>query len=479
MFLQAKSQLERGFPSDAERILAHLLSLNPNDANALHLMGALAAITKRPTQAADYFRRALEIAPDEHSWRSNYAKSLAALQDFAGAHREAARALAGNPKSGPAMSVLGRCHLVQGDKAQGEEWLRRAVEGEGEITDALWMLALLCRERMDLNAASDFGKRARAQSGSVRAPQLAIWDVDLLLGDFPAAWKHLEYRWNAPEIFGAPRHQNIPRWRGESAPNKTLLLWCEQGLGDTVQFIRFAAEAARRIPRIVLECPPVLKDMFVRLPWFAAVRAAGEPLLSADVQCSIWDLPDIFQTPLEKIGEHVPYLSCDEKSKARWLQRLGSSPALKVGLAWAGNPKNLAGATRTMQLSDLAPLGSVPNVEFHSLQIGPAAAQVGSIAGLKVADHATRLNSVDQTAGLICSLDLVITIDSFVAHLAGALGRPVWMTIRQMPDWRWLVGRTDSPWYPTMRIFRQAQESQWQSVIEEVRARLADLASKS
>jgi hypothetical protein len=268
-----------------------------------------------------------------------------------------------------------------------------------------------------------------------------------------------------------------PQWAGEDLAGRTILLHCEQGFGDAIQNVRYVHNVASRGGRIVLECHPELRRLFDDFPGADQVIARGQPLPAFDVHCPLSSLPFACRTRLDSIPADVPYLKPHPRLAALWREKV-SGAGLKVGLVWAGNPTHPNDRTRSIRLNQLAPLAAA-GIEFHSLQKGPAAAQVGDAPNrMRIIDHSGQLANYVDTASLISELDLVIAVDTSVAHLSGALGRRTWVLIPFVADCRWLIGRSDSPWYPTMKLFRQHARERWDGAIEELARELMELSNQ-
>jgi tetratricopeptide (TPR) repeat protein len=320
----------------------------------------------------------------------------------------------------------------------------------------------------------------------------------LAMGDFKGGWREHEWRWQTDPLRPGDRHFPQPLWLGETSPaGRTILLHGEQGFGDMLQFCRFAPLVAALAAaadgsgddsgdgakpfNVVLEVPSVLARLMRTMPGPQRVVAQSEPPPEFDVHCPLLSLPLALGTTLETIPAAVPYLAADPDQALARRIRLAAVPGLHVGLVWSGNPRTthrgLAAVDRrrSMPLSLLAPLGTVPGVTFVSLQKGHRADEAKTPPlGMTLHDWTDELWDFADTAALIAGLDLVIGVDTSVVHLAGALGKPVWVLNRYDACWRWLYGRTDSPWYPTMRLFRQSRFGDWDAVIDEVVAALRE-----
>jgi tetratricopeptide (TPR) repeat protein len=297
----------------------------------------------------------------------------------------------------------------------------------------------------------------------------------LTLGDFQQGWEEYEYRLKCKGLF-LRRDFTQPQWDGSPLEARTILLYAEQGVGDALQFIRYLPLVEQRGGRIIVECQAELQRLFQTTAERCQIVADGQPLPAFDLHCSLLSLPRVFQTTLANLPQTVPYLQADAEETRKWQHRLADdSPIVKVGLAWAGNPDHKNDRNRSMKLARLAPLGQAPGVRFFSLQKGATAAQAKTPPpGMDLVDWTEELKDFADTAALIANLDLVIAVDTAVVHLAGAMGKPVWTLLPFVPDWRWLLEREDSPWYPTMRLFRQNSWGDWDSVI----TRVADALSQ-
>ena len=296
----------------------------------------------------------------------------------------------------------------------------------------------------------------------LRAAQVSL--LLLLRGDFAQGWAEYEWRWRCkanPERTYLPR----PQWSGEPLEGKTVLIQTEQGFGDSFQFLRYVPAVADRGAKVVLTVPGALVRLANNLPGVAAVVSEGDPLPNFDFHCPLLSLPNVFATRMETIPASVPYLAPPADASAAWTERLSSYPGLKVGLVWSGNPENRMNPARSTPLAELEPLLRISGIRWFSLQVGSPARDIALVPRHPIDDLAPFLTDFSETAAAICHIDLVISVETAVAHLAGALGRPVWVPLAVVPAWRWLLGREDSPWYPTMRLFRQTTPGDWTPVV--------------
>jgi hypothetical protein len=294
----------------------------------------------------------------------------------------------------------------------------------------------------------------------------------LTLGDLAGAWPHYPWRAHVPSL-GHQRQLDKSQWQGETLHGRTILLHVEQGMGDTLQFVRYAPLVADRGGRVLLLCDraPLIRLLRSWPGRIERIIAADEPLPEFDVHCSLMSLPAIFQTTLATIPPMTPPLQADATLVATWGAKLDALAisGLRVGIAWAGSPQHRNDRNRSVRLTELAPLAAAKDVTFFSLQKGDASAQgAAPPTGMRLIDLTADLADFADTAALLTHLDLVIAVDTSIVHLAGAMNQPVWVMMPFAPDWRWMLKREDSPWYPSMRLFRQSARGQWDDVIARI-----------
>jgi hypothetical protein len=290
-----------------------------------------------------------------------------------------------------------------------------------------------------------------------------------LQGDFAGGWSDYEARWQQAGFALPPYKQ--PRWNGSPLGGKTILLWAEQGLGDTVQFIRYAPLVKQRGGRIIVASQPALIRLLQSCPGIDQLVAKDTPPPPFDVYAPLMSVPGIMGTTMTNVPGTVPYLHADPTLVEHWRRELAALKGFKIGIAWQGNPGYRKDRFRSVPLAYFEPLSRISGVQLLSLQKGPGTEQLAALnPRWPVLDLGGRLDEASgpfrDTAAIMQVLDLVIASDSVVAHLAGALGVPVWVALPRMPDWRWMLHREDSPWYPTMRLFRGTRDGQWGDVFE-------------
>jgi Flp pilus assembly protein TadD len=335
-------------------------------------------------------------------------------------------------------------------------------------------------------SAASFG-RALAFKPHDPSAKIALAFLHLTLGELNVGWPLYEARFDVPALGNPARHFNVPRWSGtQPLEGKVLLVHAEQALGDVVQFSRYLPLLAAQGATLVFEVMPSLKALMHTLPAPIQIVGRGEPLPPVDYYCPLVSLPLALKTQLDTIPAQVPYLAAEPERVARWAQRLRALPGLRVGIAWQGSlavEKLIWARGRSIPLAALEPLAQIPGVSLVVLQKGPGSEQLREVA---FRDRMIDLgpdfddgpDAFLDTAAVIENLDLVISTDTSVVHLAGALARPTWIALPAPPEWRWLLERSDSPWYPTMRLFRQPRRGDWESVVAALVEALTPLASK-
>jgi tetratricopeptide (TPR) repeat protein len=468
---------------DAVTFYRRALALHPPYVEAHQNLGSALSDLGQVDAAIVCLRKALSLRPDYPMAQLNLGNALWAKgrPEEAIAAYEAAIAL--RPDFAEAHTF---CAIVLGEQGQTEPAIAacwRALALQPGYPDAHNALGNLLRAAGRVEEAIGCYRRALALAPDYPDAHFNLGMALLALGEFALGWPEYEWRWQTPQMLAALRRFPQPQWRGEAAPGQRLLIHAEQGLGDTLQFCRFASLAAELGLRVVLEVPRPLVRLCASLSGVEAIVAAGEPLPAFDLHCPMASLPLLLGTRLGTIPAAVPYLAADAAAVAAWRARLAelAGDGLRVGLVWAGNPsldrpaRAAMDRRRSLGGDRLAGVLGVPGVRFVSLQkdgprLPPASPVIDMMPAM--ADFA-------DTAALVAGLDLVIAVDTAVAHLAGALGRPVWMLDRFDPDWRWMMGRRDSPWYPTLRIYRQPRPGDWESVLAEVVRDLGGLASRA
>lgn len=429
----------------ASAIYRLVLHEQPDNAIAMQYLGVISYQNENHEEAASLIKRAIRIQPGIPDFHNNLGLVFHAMGDLGRAVECYRQAIDLNANYVEAWNNLGLALEADGRPAEAIPCYERAIALQPAFAQAHWNLSL----------------------------------VLLATGDFPRGWREYEWRLKTPELAGEAQRFSQPAWNGDPLNGKTILLHPEQGFGDAIQFIRYIPLLTSLGGKIVAEVKPALRRLFAQIPGIERVIAQGEPLPHFDVHCPLLSLPFHFGTTLDNLPAEAPYLSADPQSAELWRQRIPDTHgALKVGLVWAGSPGHKNDRNRSIGLDQFNVLGDIPDLAFFSLQKGPGANQVGQpVVNIHVHDLMEYVEDFADTAALIGQLDLVLCVDTAVAHLAGAMGKPTWVLLPFAPDWRWLQERTDSPWYPSMRLFRQRKNGNWGEVLLRVREALAEKAA--
>jgi len=498
---------DAGRPEAAAEAYGRAAAIAPNLVEAWVNLGNLRREIGQPEAAAEAYRQALKLTPDDAATWSRLGVALDEMGDSTAALESYRKAIALDQACADAHYNLGIALKAQGDLGAAIDSYRQALAADPDQPDALYNLGLAQQADGDAGAAEASYRAALAENpdqaqarnnlGTVLLGQGQVSEaVDIYragAGDDPAATAHANTAWNlgvalllAGELAegwqwyewrfarngAVPPTFDVPRWHLDAPPDARVLVHAEQGYGDALHFIRYVSMVAARCGAVVLEVPPHLKTL---LRGFAGAQvvSAGDRLPDFDFHMPLLSLPGVFATTLDTIPADVPYIMPPADRLADWQDRL-AGPGRRVGLVWRGNPDHVNDHNRSLDPALLAPLLAAPGCQFFSLQKAPADGDWPALQGLgTVTDLAPALTDFAETAAAIAGLDLVITVDTAVAHLAGALGRPCWVLLPHVPDWRWLMDRGDSPWYPSLRLFRQAASADWPAVVDHVAAALA------
>jgi len=457
------------------------LAIDPNQPGALNNRGLALKALRRTGEALADFDRAIALAPNFAAAHNNRANALREMKRFEEAIQSFDRALRIENRSAEVHNNRGAALAALGRPAEALENYDAALALDPGFAQAHDNRGAALRELSRFaEAIASFDEALRLD------PQFVEARVDkalclLLLGDFPTGWALNEHRRKKARYAGhfASRAFARPQWDGsQPLAGKRLFVFWEQGLGDTIQFARFALLAQRSGAKVVFSAQNPLRKLLTSLgPGIEFIDESAAPA-EFDYYCSLLSLPRGFQTTLDSIPAHAPYLSVDPARIRDWRSRLGAQ-GFKIGVAWQGNSASPADLGRSFRLEEYRGLSLIPNVRLISLQKNEGAEQLRDAMRIEVPDD--RASASDEafleTAAIMENLDLVVTSDTSVAHLAGALGRPVWTALRHVPDWRWLLDRNDSPWYPSMRLFRQSSPGDWRSVFREIESAARALAA--
>lgn len=453
-------------PEEAERSFRKAIRLCPDLTIAYANLGAALQAQGKREAAVDCFRLVAQREPNSPNAHYNLAYSLAELGAIGEAVASYRTAISLNPDFTEAHYNLGNLLLSAGKLDEAAASFRCTIALAPSHSDAHNNLGVVLQRQGRFQEALEYFRQAiRHQAENAEAH----WNLAatlLLLGRLPEAWPEFEWRIHTRAF--SPRRFSQSRWNG-SPTSDTVLVYAEQGFGDTMQFVRYLPMVKARAGRVVFECQPELAALLRGCDGVDELVIQAEdgrpPALSFQSQVSLMSLPGVFGTALDTIPHEVPYIHVPPAIRARWRERLGGMGGFKVGIVWSGNPLNTNNHNRSCRLIEFAPLADVRGLALFSLQKGEAAEQVTAIPhGLRLTPLGDELADFADTAAAILEMDLVISVDTAVAHLAGALGQPVWTLLSFIPDWRWMTDRSDTPWYPTMRLFRQPARGDWGSV---------------
>jgi thioredoxin-like negative regulator of GroEL len=416
----------------AEQLYREVLQQQPNHVEALHRLGVIASQIGKHEKAIPFYQKVLTLVPNFAEAHFNLASALQNQDRIEEAIAHYQQGLALQPNYPEVHLNLGAAFKAQGRLEKAIAHYQQAITLKPNYPKAHYNLALALLQH----------------------------------GDLPQGFAEYEWRWQLPH--NPPRDFSQPLWDGLDLQGRRILIHAEQGLGDTIQFIRYAPLVAQRGGYVIAECQAPLVQLLATVPGINQLVTQGATLPHFDVHAPLLSLPHLFGTTLETIPAQFPYISPPESDKLKLEVPPGTT--LKVGIAWAGSPKNPNNRHRSLDVSYFLALLDIPGVAFYSLQKEPPAAELTQLGDRKeqVQDLSKQLQDFTDTAEIVEQLDLVITVDTSIAHLAGALGKSVWVLLNFDPDWRWLIGREDSPWYPSVRLFRQESPGNWHNVFVQV-----------
>lgn len=500
---QAKRLRQQGEFAVAQALCLDVLNVRPDDVDALALLIGLAADERQIEVGLRWVQRALDANPNSVPVYYALGQLWETAEQFAKAEAAYRRTTELDPLHAKAHNNLGCMLHTQGRLDEALLSYQRALQVEPDQPEALRNSALISGQGDDLRVAmSGFEQRIRANPQDAMAhyqlaqiymnfgrsdealagldqairldPNQAEFHFSraqtlLKLGRYPEGWRAYQWRWQIGR-FNAPMQRfSQPCWSGTELPQGTLLIHGETGFGDMFQFVRYATCAAQRCQTVVVECQPALMQLVAKVSGVSRVVAQGGELPAFDAHIPLISLPAVFATDISSIPWSGPYIAADPDLLQDWAHRLSkqNSGELKVGLVWSSNPKNMGQQERSVPLSLLPPLVQLEGVQFFSLQKDASPAHfTDPLQGMRFVDMTADIADFSDTAALLTQLDLVVSVDTAVAHLAGAMGVPVWVMLPFSADWRHHQDRDDNPWYPSMRLFRQTSAGDWGPVLQ-------------
>jgi hypothetical protein len=425
----------------AEHIYREILNDLPDHADALHMLGVISYQLGDYNSAISCFLKTIQV----------------------------------NPSSAEAYYDLGNAYLEKGLPEETINSYRKAIDLNPDFPEAHCNMGLVLHGKGDIAEAINCYRKAIQLDSEFAYAHWNLSHALLLTGSFKEGWREYEWRRTMEDY-----DQDVflkPLWDGRDVPGSTILIHSEQGLGDTLQFIRYVPLVAQRGAKIIVECSKKLKSLLQGVEGISGVVDYDEQAMKFDVHYPLLSLPFLFDTTLETIPSKVPYIWADTPLAQKWKNSVQDDNArIKIGLVWSGYPHYERDLERSCSLETFAPLAQFKDIAFYSLQKGKASEEAKNPPkGMRLIDLTEEIHDFSDTAALMENLDLLISVDTAVAHLAGALGKPVWTLLPFVPDWRWMLHRKDSPWYPTMRLFRQPSPGDWKSVIAEVSGELRQM----
>ena len=438
LMTSAESMRSESRFSEAEMLYRQVLDMDPSHAPAWSGLAQMAMTNRSFELAAPLLGKAIGCAPNEPAHYVDLGICLGSMNRWDLAVQAQRKALQLDPDHLSALNNLGKALGAQNQIGESIVYLRQALRLAPDLAVVHWNLALSL----------------------------------LVAGRLLEGWEEFEWRFRVnPHL---DPNLGVPKWQGEHAPRQTVLLCAEQGIGDCLQFLRYTPLVKARVGRVIVSCPASLVNLVKTAEGVDLAVPDSGPTPGCDSYAMLLSLPRVFGTSLDTIPATVSYLHAPPNF--RQSQAQDKDPECRrIGLVWAGNADHPNDANRSAPLAAFAPLLALPGNQFFSLQVGPRTGDLSQLTGAAlITDWSPHLGDFRDTAAALATLDLLITVDTSVAHLAGALGRPVWMLLPYAPDWRWLLQREDTPWYPTVRLFRQPAPGDWGSVIAELVKALQD-----
>jgi tetratricopeptide (TPR) repeat protein len=467
--------LDKGQLDESIAYSKKAIELNPSLALAYCNLGCAHEKKGSLDQAIADFQKAIELNPSLALAYCNLGSALEEKGRLDHAMAYFQKAIELNPSLALAYCNLGAAFHQKGQFDEAVAYSQKAIELNPSFASAYCNLAIALQEKGQIYEAITHFQKAIVLNPNLEDAHYNMSLALLLSGNFKQGWKEYEWRWRRKDFcscnsFHQPDNFSQPCLNGTDFSGLSILIYAEQGFGDTIQFIRYAPLLAQRGAKVIFACQKELASLLQNSEGVDHMQVMGEPLPEFDMHCPLLSLPLVFDTTLENIPSKVPYVHVESISLQKWKAKVHDDDArLKIGLVWAGRPEHKNDRNRSCRLDIFSPLAEIADISFYSLQKGEAAQQAKNPpAGMTLIDYTEEINDFADTAALIENLDLIVSVDTSVVHLAGALGKPVWTLLPFVPDWRWMLNREDSPWYPTMRLFRQPSPGDWDSVITRI-----------
>jgi tetratricopeptide (TPR) repeat protein len=456
----------------------NILKIAPNNVDAVHLMGLALRAYGRDQDAEIMFRRTVVLNPKFADAYYNLGNACFAQGKFRKSIDAYEKAAALQPENAVIQFNLGNAYRDLGDPDEAAAAFRRAIALKDDYIDAWHNLANVLKDGGFLKQAIECYRATLKLDPKLAEANYNLAILLLLASDMPRGFDLYEWRHQIPGLAAPNRDFGKPQWLGKPIKGRTILIHAEQGFGDTIQFSRYLPLVAERGAKVVVECQPSLAGLVRRIPGVSVVVETGKPLPDFDLHCPIPSLPRAFRTTRDDIPAKPVYLEANPLAVKEWRTRLNKDGAMfRIGLVWSGNPQHGGGdAQRALAVRELMILPQLPQIRYYSLQRGQAERElVETGLGNVVPNLAPQIDDFDDLAGALSGMDLLLAIDSAPAHLAAALGKPVWLIVPNSPDWRWTLMGESTPWYPSMRLFRQKERGEWAPLMTHIAAEMLAL----
>lgn len=471
LLIQAFERHRTGDLKTASEMYRKILDVEPENPDALHLLGMVFRALGRNEDAAKMIQRCVKVKPDFADAHYNLGNVLLSMNRLGPALHHYKKATENNPNHADAWYNLANGLRSLNRFGEAAKAFQAATKARPEHVGAWHNLGNLLRDVGKMKESLACFRKVLKLSPDLAEAHYNYGLALMTAGDLENGSREYEWRWKVAGFPSPPRNFRQPQWDGRRYALQTLLVHAEQGMGDTIQFLRYLPRVRALGGRLVVEVPPPLVGLVKRMNVADMVVAQGSPLPPFDIQLPMMSLIHVMGTTLDDIPDDVPYLKLDPARVRAWQQRFRGDGRVRIGIAWAGNPKNNNDVNRSLPIEKLALLPKSREVAWINLIKGPQTAELAR-SPLPIQDFSAEIESFEDTAALTSTCKLVISVDTSVAHLAGALGVRTWTLIPYSPDWRWLWGHAKTGWYPSMRLFRQAKPGDWDTVLEHVSGQL-------
>ncbi len=465
-FQEGLKHHQAGRLPEAEKLYRHVLASYPKHADSLNALGVIAYEAGHYATGIELISQAIRIKNNVYFFYNNLGNAYKGSGNIGEAVSNYRLALRMNPEYYAALTNLGLCLVETGNIEEAISLYQKAINLHPDIAETWNNYGLAEQERGRLEDALTYYNHAIALKPDYAEAHFNKAHILLLKGDFENGWQENEWRWKIKGV--RPHGMTKPMWDGQNLSERTILLHCEQGLGDSIQFIRYAPLVKAKGGYVAVQCPAPLIDLFRDMEGIDTIIREGDPLPPHDCHAPLLSLPFLFKTDMEAIPNNSPYLHALSDKIRLWRDKLENCKGVKVGLVWRGNPTHKNDRNRSIDPALFSGIFKDCQTEVISLQKDARPDEITAM-DVRVMDAGPQLHDFTDTAALVACLDLIVTVDTSVSHLAGALGKPTWTLLPHIPDWRWLLDRTDTPWYQQMKLFRQTEPKNWSIILENLK----------